>query len=310
MPQEGQAVVAGDGAPTYQMKDADREVVLGHGGTFARLDPHVRRRLQMALNRTCTGHVQLRWSAAKNDRSGARQLHFLKEWAKDPSCSFCAIGHPLFRKTTQKARGCWGCLSKDQLLWYFKNDAALVSRIMARTRRKRGADPEQDLYWVWLAEGMPSSSKDVPSVAAGKPPKRKAGSGDEKPNAVAAGKPPKRKAGPGDGQRSKKPNPGEARQGLQKRRKQATNVLASICALQQQSLGPTDSLQALLAKEAQTLADARGQADQAARAWDRCNIGDEDLQRADKELQQALEHAGGVIAQGQQQAGQLMEVPH
>ncbi len=339
-PSEQQAVVAAEGAPTYVMSELDRQSVLAHSGSYRLLDENVRRRLTMGLNRTCKSAVLQRWTWAKTDRTGALQLEFLQEWARDPQCGFCTVRETQSRTTKQATIAGWGWRVRDELVDYYNGNRALVDRICARTQKKRnpmdplGQDPELDLYWVWLKEDVSKHDDTVQQRSRtvhgeiGNEDAAEAGrftlAGTNYLNSIPAPmaevegsvaadgqkKPPKRKSGAdgsGCGRASKKPN-SEARQKLEKRRKRATQVLGSMRALRA-TLPDSDTMagnvRTVLQKEADNLGNARARADQAVEAWERGNMGEEELQGADEALQDALKQAEDVVAQGKLRVRQL-----
>ncbi len=339
-PSEQQAVVAAEGAPTYAMSELDRQAVLAHSGSYRLLDENVRRRLTMGLNRTCKSAVLQRWTWAKTDRTGALQLEFLQEWARDPQCGFCTVRETQSRTTKQATIAGWGWRVRDELVDYYNGNRALVDRICARTQKKRnpmdplGQDPELDLYWVWLKEDVSKHDDTVQQRSRtvhgeiGNEDAAEAGrftlAGTNYLNSIPAPmaevegsvaadgqkKPPKRKSGAdgsGCGRASKKPN-SEARQKLEKRRKRATQVLGSMRALRA-TLPDSDTMagnvRTVLEKEADNLGTARARADEAVEAWERGNMGEEELQGADEALQDALKQAEDVVAQGKLRVRQL-----
>ncbi len=336
-------VAAVPGAPTYHMSDEDCDTVLAHQGTLQELDANARRRLCMALNRTCKADVMLKWQAAKVDRSGALQLEFLKMWAQDPSCGWCRVVEEQARTTTQQAQVGWGWRQRDQIIARYNGNVEMAQRIMKGTQRKRspmdphGMDPEQDLYWIYLDEDV--SKADTTSQSRRLQVEGHAPEGDTTSfgtaslagthfhNAIPApmaevegvpsvaadrsrgGRPAKRgrtsETGCG---RSTKSSKSEARTTIDKRLKKVVTVMSSIRHLRT-TLPKEDRLAKplleMLASQATILGEARVKADAAVESYDRGDTQDEDLQRATTNLDSALKPAEETVAQGKLRARQL-----
>ncbi len=335
-------VAAVPGAPRYHMSDADRQTVLSHQGSFLELDARARRRLSMALNRTCGAEVLVKWQAAKVDRSGALQLEFLKMWAQDATCGWCRVEEEQARTTRQRAQVGWGWRQRDQIIARYHGNVELAERIMNGTKRKRspmdphGLDPDQDLFWIYLEEDVSKADTTSQSrrlVVEGHATEVAASSfgtaslaGTNYHNAIPApmaevegvpsvaadrkkgGRVPKRPRSSETGCGRPTKSKSEARATIEKRLKKAVTLMSSIRHLRT-TLPAEDCLAKplleMLASQATTLGEARVKADQAVESYDRGDAGDEDLQRATTDFDSALKPAEETVAQGKLRARQL-----
>ncbi len=112
----------------------EREAVM-LAGRFQDLEPKMRNRLHQLMNRRlgkaeAPAELVAKWSAAKGDRMGVKQLALLKEWAKDPS----GFGQG---KVTEALENTLSHETDRRLVWVSRDDLEGKFHYLPADERKR-----------------------------------------------------------------------------------------------------------------------------------------------------------------------------